>query len=657
MLVLGAHSSHDASACLLRDGEILVAIEKERLVRSKHATGYASLQDVVAYCLDFVGVSLSEVDHIVVQDATHRLGETLIDPREVRLGHHAAHAWAAVGMAGFEEAAVLVIDCEGSFLKELGPEERAVCTQTELHCAEKESAYVFEKGDLRAVRKWTSSVSDSIMTGTDGLGAVYWFLSQLIFGRDQNDSKVMGLAAYSAPDDKYGGVLCPGPDGAVHVSKDWIFNLDHLPRGSLEEGFETYAALTATVQHELEAAILHKAQWLRSETGMTKLCYAGGVALNCVANSKLVQANIFDSVFVPFGAGDSSLSLGCAYFAHRKLGSTVTKRQWKSRPTPYLGRTYEPTEVDAQLSVYQGAGLLSEGAPLDLDAVAGRIADGAIVGWFQGRSEFGPRALGNRSLLADPRRAEIRENLNRKVKLREPYRPFGAAVMQDHADKLFDCIPADARYMQFVASVRSDRRSDLAAIVHRDGSCRAQLVDRASNPELYALLNRFRDQTGVPALLNTSFNIAEPIVESPQDAAKCFICSGIDLLAIGARMYHRTAALISDETELAAIPDSSLRIVFHHDVELISRGANAFAVQPLTGREVFNKEGYRMHQYRIDEQPVSRLIFETLTANKPGAHTIDATSDLIRNPAARSEAFRTLHCTRILSFVRISPPS
>lgn len=639
----------------MRDGEVLVAIEKERLTRSKHATGYSGLQDVVRYCLDFAGVALPEVDHIVVQDATHRLDTTLIDPREVRIGHHTAHAWAAMGLSGFEEAAILVIDCEGSFLKELPKHEVDVCTSQDMHCAEKESAYVFKEGLLLPVRKWTSSVCDGIMTGTEGMGAVYWFLSQLIFGRDAQDSKVMGMAAYGKPTPRYKGVMQASVNGDILFNKDWIFLLDSLPRCRLDQAFEEYAALTATVQQELEQAILHKARWLREETGSTRLCYAGGVALNCVANSKLVEAQIFDEVFVPFGAGDSSISIGCAYYAHRMLGQGTNERRWAGRPPAFLGRAYCDEEVQEHLGPFLAAGLISKGEPCDADVIAEELAEGAIVGWFQDRGEFGPRALGNRSLLADPRRADVREVLNRKVKLREPYRPFGASVLEEHVKTLFEDLAPGSEYMQFVGTVRPSYRHLMQSVIHRDGSTRPQVVNAATNPKLHSLLCAFYRRTGVPALLNTSFNISEPIVEAPRDALKCFVCSGIDQLVIGTRRFFRMAALVGSEIELEAAASADLRIVFHHDLELVRRPNGCF-VQPLTGRDVYSKEGHRVHQYAVDERSVSRALFEALSATATLAHSIsDCNSPLVTDLSLRREVFVALHQTRVISFVRHTP--
>lgn len=655
MLILGVHSSHDASACLMRDGEIIVAIEKERLVRSKHATGYDGLHDVVEYCLDFAGFSLGDVDHIVVQDATHRLGKPLVTERELRIGHHTAHAWAAVGLSGFAEAAVLVIDCEGSYLKELPESELNVCTEQGLHCTEKESAYMFRDGDLQPLRKWTSAVGDSLMTGTEGIGAAYWFLSQLIFGRDQNDSKVMGMSAYGTPEDRYSGVLLPASQGGVEVSKDWIFSLDHIPRCDLERGFEAYANLTATVQHELEMAVLHKAKWLRQVTGMNRLCYSGGVALNCVANSKLAQAGLFDDVFVPFGAGDSTISIGCAYYAHHRLAGSVSSHVRVNLPSPFLGRTYDTAETDAQLAPYREAQLIGEGSPMRLSKVAERLSEGAIVGWIQGRSEFGPRALGNRSLLADPRRADIRETLNQRVKLREPYRPFGPVVLAEEADAFFEDVNPGAFYMQFVARVRPERCAELPSIVHQDGTARVQLVSRESNLRLYDLLKHFQNRTGVPVLLNTSFNIAEPIVETPGDAAKCFACSGIDILVINDNIYQRTSELVTSEADLSVIPPSDLWLVFHHDLELIYRNQDSFAIQPLTGREVFYKEGYRIHQYRVDETSMSRALFDVLVAMEPAAQKVVPVCASLAAAGLLKEAFQALHRNRIASFVSRRP--
>jgi carbamoyltransferase len=321
MYVLGLHTSHDASACLMRDGEIRVAIEKERLGRAKHASGGGGVDDVVEYCLRAEGITLNDVDHIVINDNAHRINATVCSDREVRIGHHLAHAWAAIGLSGWETAAVMVIDGEGSFLKELSSEEREVCNFREIHYLEKESAYFFLDGRMTPLRKWTSARGNGIASGTDGIGSTYWYLSQLMFGRDYQDSKVMGLAAYRHPNECYKGVMTLGNDGDVLIDPDWIFRASHPPPTDLDGSFERYAELAATVQAELEAAIIHKARWLREVSGARRLCYGGGVALNCVANTKLYLAKLFDEIFIPFGAGDSANAIGCAYFGSRVLAS------------------------------------------------------------------------------------------------------------------------------------------------------------------------------------------------------------------------------------------------------------------------------------------------------------------------------------------------
>jgi hypothetical protein len=238
------------------------------------------------------------------------------------------------------------------------------------------------------------------------------------------------------------------------------------------------------------------------------------------------------------------------------------------------------------------------------------------------------------------------------VKLREPFRPFGPVVLEEEADAFFEDVHPSAFCMQFVARVRPEKIALLPAVVHQDGTARLQLVNRQSNPRLHELLRQFHECSGLPVLLNTSFNIAEPIVETPADAARCFVCSGIDLLVLEDRVFRRTSELITSEAELAATPVSDLCIVMHHDLELISRNHRSFALQPLTGREVYYKEGYRLHHYRVDEISISRALFELLEAMDVGVGRIVPLGEVVMAPELLEEAFQTLHRNRTASFVR-----
>lgn len=647
----------------MREGEIRVAIEKERLVRSKHVTGYSGLEDVAEYCLRFEGITIDDVEHIVVNDNTHRIDKTVYSPREMRIGHHLAHAWAAVGLSGWQSAAVLVVDGEGSYIQELSPEERAVCNASESHYLEKESAYFFHDGQLVPLKKWVSARGNGMGAGTDGMGATYWYLSQLMFGRDYQDSKVMGLAAYRRPNDVFAGVLTPASEGDVVISPDWIFRAANPPPQDLDASFERYAELAATVQAELEAALVHKARWLRDVSGARRLCYGGGVALNCVANTKLHLSGLFEEVFVPFGAADSGNAIGCAYFGSRMLGEARTQpaRRTKAHasgmPSPYLGQTYQDAEVCSVLERYRAADLIERPQPLDTAAISAALAAGEVVGWFQGRSEFGPRALGNRSLLADPRDRDVRSRLNHKVKYREAYRPFAPAVLAEHAGEWFEDIVPFSQYMQFTARIRPDKRELLPAVRHEDDSARIQLVEREANPAFHRLISEFHRLSGVPVLLNTSFNINEPIVETPADAAKTFVCSGIDRLVMQSFMVTRNSQLLGDPDSVANA--DHVRLVWHADVEFVSHvGRNWFALQPLSDLEAIWHEGCWFRKFRFDAVQISERLFASLSDLRPEPHAIyqgREISQLMSTPALRMELFSKLHAARFLSMLYCGP--
>jgi carbamoyltransferase len=571
---------------------------------------------MVQHCLDFAGISLEDVDTIVVNDNFHDLSRPVVHPREVRIGHHASHAWAAVGLNGFAPAAVLVVDGEGSFVHEISEAERKVCTNPDLHCLERESAYLWDGQSMVPIRKWTNARAMGVFFATSGIAGVYWFLSHLFFGRDQQESKVMGLVAYADPDPCFDGILSPAADGEVHVKHDWLFGLG-LQQERMDACFAQYASLAASVQKQFEAAVLHKARWLKNATGAASLCYIGGGALNCVANSKLYNAGIFDRVFVPFGAGDSANAIGCAYYGLHMSGSAP---QPVPARTAYLGQPYEPERISAAIARYEKAGLVRRSDEASPAKIARALAGGEVVAWYQGRSEFGPRALGNRSILADPRDPAVRAKLNERVKFRETFRPFGATVLEDRVGEWFESVVPGAHFMQFVAHTRADKKSQIPAITHVDGTSRIQTIAFADNPRLYNLIEEFAAITGVPALLNTSFNIAEPIVETPEDALKTFLCSRIDRLVMEGAAIFRTANVVESANEIAE-GGGDLVLIWHCDIELTMRlSDSSFVAQPANGLDIFRDEGYPVRRYRFSEAVISRDLYSALCRLCPIAH-------------------------------------
>jgi carbamoyltransferase len=284
------------------------------------------------------------------------------------------------------------------------------------------------------------------------------------------------------------------------------------------------------IQDDTERVLLARARWLRETTGAKNLCIAGGVALNCVANGKIAREAGFENVWIQPAAGDDGVAIGCAFYGH--LAVQNKPRSWTLN-NAYFGRPYSDQEVDdathRRLVRLVSKTKLSDDICRD---VAKLLSEGNVLGWFQGRSEFGPRSLGNRSILADPRKAEMKDILNSRVKHRQPFRPFAPIVLADRAKEIFEG-DHDSPYMLLAMNVRPQWRDRVPAIVHVDGTARVQTVTQDQNERLYRLLKEFDAITGVPVLINTSFNVkGEPIIETPEDAIHCFLTTGIDYLAL-----------------------------------------------------------------------------------------------------------------------------
>ncbi|MGB0680510.1 MAG: carbamoyltransferase C-terminal domain-containing protein, partial [Polyangiales bacterium] len=290
------------------------------------------------------------------------------------------------------------------------------------------------------------------------------------------------------------------------------------------------ADIAASVQAVLERSMLHLAQSVKQATGARHLCLAGGVALNSVCNGKIAQSAWFDDVFVQPAAADNGQAIGLAYHAHLESSASAPIQPIASA---YGGRSYHDAEIDDALQAHDLASVRFDQAAALVQHVATLLADGKVVGWFQGGSEYGPRALGHRSILADPRSAEMKDHLNQHIKFREPFRPFAPSVLATHAHEVF-ALPCDSPYMLVVAPVRQAWRDRVPAITHVDGTARVQTVSPSVSPRYHALLEAFRVRTGIPLLLNTSFNLrGMPVVEHPADALRCFLLSGLDALVLG----------------------------------------------------------------------------------------------------------------------------
>lgn len=564
--VLGISASHNGAVCLLHGDEIAVAIQEERLLRCKRARIAGAYEPLaVRYCLEAAGIGMEDLSMIVAcsargrsepeEDISRNLLLKSARPEVPRLTipHHLGHAVGAFATSGFEEAAILVVDGAGSPCEDLTPEERATIRGGPRDALEIVSLYRASGVTIVPLEKHLMGGADippAVQAGGrlpegmlrfGSLGNMYGAVGTQIFGDPRDGAgKVMGLAPYGDPTlavDEFFTIV----DGCFAFS-------DKVPeRYRCNERWpariEEYADLAASVQAALEQALLHLAQRLRSLGGSERLCYAGGVALNSVANERLIREAAFKEVFIMPAAEDSGVALGAAYYGLWQLTGRNTRRGLRHDA---VGRPYAPAEIDRAI---EGAPAIVATTPPDvIDAAVDLLCEGKIVGWFDGRSELGPRALGQRSILCDPRRPDAKEILNRRVKQREAFRPFAPAVLLEQATAWFDLGTAspESPFMLRVAPFREDKAALVPAVVHVDGTGRLQTVTAEENGRLHALIARFFARTGVPLVLNTSLNVAgEPLVETPEDALFCLIYSGLDCCVLGDRIVDKKAGFRS----------------------------------------------------------------------------------------------------------------
>lgn len=564
--VLGLNCYHaDAGAALVRDGHIVAAVEEERFNRIKHSAGFPI--EAVRYCLRQGGVDLRELDAIAVgmKPIDHVQEEILqilsgrpnysrqiqkrLDavarfrdvrgvlarqfgypkaeiPRLEEIPHHQAHVASAYLPSGFEDAALLSVDGFGDFCSTL----------------------------LGRGRGGEMEVLESVRF-PHSLGILYTMVTQFLgFTRYGDEGKAMGLAALGEPvyaerlrqvvRFEEGGLFELDPSYFTHpvygVDMIWEDKVPHVEDTFSERMIEVFGAprhryadltvrdrdLAASVQAVLEEGLVHVARRLRELVpDSDNLCYAGGVSLNCVANTALRKSGLFKNIYVPPAPTDAGTAVGCALVVSRRLNPQGTA------PTVYnaqLGPSYSYEEIERAL---EGSGLRFTRSKDIHGEVAALLEGGKVVGWCRGRVEFGPRALGGRSILADARKVDMREILNTRVKFREAFRPFAASVLAEHKGEYFE-VDWDSPFMTYAVPVRPEKREEIPAVVHADGSCRVQTVDNEHSPDFHRVLSAFHERTGVPLLLNTSFNENEPIVCTPTDAIDCFVSTKLDALAL-----------------------------------------------------------------------------------------------------------------------------
>lgn len=556
--VLGTGLSHDGSSCLIKDGRIVAAIEKERITRKKH-DGFNDDLTLQA-CLDIAGVGWRDIDLLVEnntvnayddQDQARRGGRIIPDfvPR-VNISHHLAHAYSVVGTSPLEQMTVAVIDGRGSSLNNcidtpdevLPCEFRGLSEEEKAGLWEKESVYSYSNGELLPVfkdfsplRRTLIDVEHPILPRSlgHGIGAMYGAVSRYVFGKNFSDGKLMGLAPYGNSD-SHDFPLFDLRDGRVFNRYDWIDRFPAEMRGTgtnLKQNFETYANLALHVQTECERAILYILESYRRGTGIGKLGYAGGVALNAVCNGKIISGTGYEDLYIQPAAGDNGIAIGCAYYGWLK---TLGNDRVPHDGTTWFASEYGDAVIEKTLSKFSDEIIWT--GPHDIEGraqlAAQSISEGQVLGWFQGKSEFGPRALGHRSIIADPRRGDMRDHINANVKFREDFRPFAPSVLATYAAEYFEGVTVSP-YMIQVAQVPEALQSAIPAVVHQDGSARLQTVTEDINPRYAKLLAEMKSLTGLPMVINTSLNRrGMPIVETPDEAVRLLLETGLDALVL-----------------------------------------------------------------------------------------------------------------------------
>jgi carbamoyltransferase len=529
-VVLGINRTQDASVCLMQGSRLLWAIQKERLTRRKHHWGKPGdvrdfylprlpwperPVDVVVECFssDDEGMGLPLYEEELA--ASLRLAPGC---RRARISHHLAHVYSVFHPSPFREAAVMIIDGQGSPVSGL-TEYWAGAAYVPGDWREVASFYRADRERVLCIGKQLWDHDDARLVG---LGMFYFLLTQAIFPGEGNEGKVMGLAPHGDPH-ALGLPPLAVEAGQVGLPAPWrelLRERDRFRYGQPGAGFTDCANLAAAGQRAFEDALLEVARWLHAQTRLDSLCFAGGTALNCSANERLLRETPFRRVFIPPAPSDAGTALGCALYGLTELAGESCAYRWTH---DYLGPRPGRREIEAALRDRDD--LRIEELP-STEALCARmlelLARRRVLGLYQGASEFGPRALGHRSILADPRQATMRDWINAKVKQREWFRPLAPVVLEERAADWFD-LPGPSPFMQFAARVRPHMAARVPAITHIDGTARLQTVGFEDDPLLRRLLQGFEAASGVPVLLNTSFNGKdEPIVETPREAVASF---------------------------------------------------------------------------------------------------------------------------------------
>lgn len=568
MVILGINAYHaDSSAAIFVNGELIAAIEEERFRRVKHWAGFPEM--AIRFCLEEAGIGFEKVDFFAIgRDPKAKLFKKLLYLVKNRSGsvdalksrvdnsrkagslenelagisglsasyfktkikqveHHRSHLASAFFASPFGEAACISIDGSGDF------------TTTMTGIGKGNDIEILDSVDF-----------------PHSIGIFYTAFTQLLgFPYYGDEYKMMGMAPYGEA--KYIDKL----EKVIHLTDDGFFRLDlqyfrkgtkgvisyredHIPvvqpmfsdemvelfgppRKKDESLTQYHKDLAASVQRMTEKAIFHMMESLQKKTGLENICFAGGVAQNSVANGKIKTNTSFKNVYIPSAGHDAGIAMGAALYVQHQL---LKKERIPAIRNAYTGSHFSNEEIKDFLSSRKIAFTEMEDQLL-FDKIIDCLAEGGVAGWFTGRAEFGPRALGGRSIIADPRRQDAKEILNLKIKRRESFRPFAPSILKEYVAEYFE-LNDEVPFMEKVFYIKESKRKDIPAVTHIDGSGRLQTVDRAVSPRYYGLIETFRKKTGIPILLNTSFNENEPIVNTPEEALNCFLRTDMDILVL-----------------------------------------------------------------------------------------------------------------------------
>jgi len=570
MYILGLNAYHgDSSACIFKDGELIAAIEEERIRRIKHWAGFPS--ESIKFCLNEADIDIHDVDYITIsrdpsanlyKKITHsvknlvsfkaikdrlantkkvasikeelskvfNISESEIKAEVINVEHHRAHMASAFFASPFEESAILSIDGFGDF------------TSTMIGIGKGNKIEVF----------------DSVIY-PHSLGVFYTTFTQFLGFMNYGDEyKVMGLSPYGKEDKeimkKLEDVIILKDNGLFEINKKYFRHpkegvsmswedgnpyieplySDHLievfgkPRQKNEELTQYHKNLAWGIQKITEKTIFHILNHLQKRTGLKNVCIAGGVSQNSVANGKITDNTSFENVYIPPAGHDAGTAIGSALWLYNQIKD---KPRIKPQKHSYFGAKFSDEEIE-EFCKKNNIPYQKYSEEELFDKVTDCLIDGGVVGWFQGRAEFGPRALGHRSILAAPRRDDAKEILNLKIKRREPFRPFAPSILKKYVSEWFEKVD-DVPFMEKVFKIKKEKQPLISAVVHVDGTGRLQTVDKTVEPKYYKLIETFYKKTGIPILLNTSFNENEPIVNTPKEAYACFARTKMDMLVMG----------------------------------------------------------------------------------------------------------------------------